>query len=91
MLVARDDRVRAVFPSRRNLLYRAGAIIIVLVWGVRLGLLLSALNVYLRDIQYLVEVAMLILFWASPIVYSWSFVVDAAVRSGLRGCTRSTC
>ena len=74
-----------------DLLYVPAAIIIVLVWGVGFGLLLSALNVYLRDIQYLVEVAMLILFWASPIVYAWSFVVETAARSGLSGCTRSTC
>jgi ABC-2 type transport system permease protein len=39
--------------------------------------------VYLRDVQYLVEVAMLIFFWASPIVYSWSFVVEAGQRLGL--------
>lgn len=46
------------------------------------GLLLSALNVYLRDIQHLVEVVLLILFWASPIVYSYSFVKQA-VGGGL--------
>jgi len=75
--------VFGLFPWSVNLLYVPAAIIIVLVWGVGFGLLLSALNVYLRDIQYLVEVAMLILFWASPIVYAWSFVVETAARSGL--------
>ncbi len=65
------------FPLSWNLLYVPAAIIIVLIYGVAFALLLSALNVYLRDIQYLVEVAMLILFWASPIVYAWSFVVNA--------------
>jgi ABC-2 type transport system permease protein len=71
------------FPLSWNLLYAAAAIVIVLVYGVALGMLLSGLNVYLRDIQYLVEVGMLIFFWASPIVYSWSFVVQAAERTGL--------
>lgn len=69
------------FPLSWNLLYVPMAIVIVLVWGVAFALLLSALNVYLRDVQYLVEVAMLILFWASPIVYSWSLVVDAIANS----------
>jgi ABC-2 type transport system permease protein len=69
------------FPMSWNLLYVPVAILIVLVYGVAFALLLSALNVYLRDIQYLVEVAMLILFWASPIVYSWSLVVTAITNS----------
>lgn len=41
------------------------------------GLLLAALNVYLRDIKHLVEVLLLVLFWASPIVYSFTMVHDA--------------
>ena len=48
----------------------------VLVWGIATGLLLSALNVYLRDIQYLTEVVMMLAMWASPIVYSWNMVKD---------------
>ncbi len=71
------------FPLSWDLLYAPAAISIVLVYGVALALLLSAWNVYLRDIQYLVEVGMLIFFWASPIVYSWSFVEQAAERSDL--------
>lgn len=63
------------FPLSWNLLYVPVAVGIVIVYAVALALLLSAVNVYLRDIQYLVEVAMLIFFWASPIVYAWSFVV----------------
>ena len=65
------------FPLSWNLLYVPVAIGIVLIYGIAFAILLSALNVYLRDIQYLVEVAMLLLFWASPIVYAWSYVVNA--------------
>jgi ABC-2 type transport system permease protein len=65
------------FPLSWNLIYVPISLGIVIVYGVAAALLLSALNVYLRDIQYLVEVAMLILFWASPIVYAWSFVTAA--------------
>lgn len=71
------------FPLSPNLLYLPAAIIIVLLYGTALAILLSGLNVFLRDIGYLVEVIMLIFFWASPIVYSWSLVVDAAQRTGL--------
>ncbi|WP_246139996.1 ABC transporter permease [Protaetiibacter larvae] len=46
------------------------------VYAFAIGLLLSALNVYLRDIQHLVEIILLVLFWASPIVYSYQLVHD---------------
>jgi ABC-2 type transport system permease protein len=66
------------FPLSWNLLYALGAIIVVVTYGTALALLLSAFNVYLRDIQYLVEVVLLIFFWASPIVYSWTEVLTVA-------------
>jgi len=50
------------------------ALALILVYGTAVGLLTSALNVYLRDVQYLVEVLLLLLMWASPIVYSWNNV-----------------
>ncbi|GAA1728749.1 ABC transporter permease [Microcella frigidaquae] len=71
------------FPLSWNLLYIPVAVAIAAVYGIALALLLSAVNVYLRDIQYLVEVGLLVFFWASPIVYSWSFVVEAGERSDL--------
>lgn len=39
-----------------------------------IGLLLSAWNVFLRDIQHIVEIALMVLFWCSPIVYSVGLV-----------------
>jgi ABC-2 type transport system permease protein len=70
------------FPISWNLLYVPVGVIIIVIYGTAIALLLAALNVYLRDIQYLVEVAMLIFFWASPIVYAWSFVVNTTVTRG---------
>jgi ABC-2 type transport system permease protein len=64
-------------PWDVNLLYAPLAVCILLAFGTALALILSAVNVYLRDIQHFVEVALLILFWASPIVYSYKFVADA--------------
>jgi ABC-2 type transport system permease protein len=82
VLVAATIALQRV-PWGWELLYVPAAVAVVLVYGLALAILLSALNVYLRDVQYLVEVAMLIFFWASPIVYSWSFVVEAGQRLGL--------
>jgi len=42
-----------------------------LVFAAALGLFLSAVNVYLRDTQHLVEVLMTAWFWACPIVYQY--------------------
>lgn len=48
------------------------AIELVLVTGV--ALLLSVLNVYLRDIQHFVRIGLQLLFYATPIIYSLSLV-----------------
>lgn len=61
-----------------RLLYLPLALAVVIVWSTALGLVLSAANVYLRDVQYLVEVALLVGMWASPIVYSWEMVTQYA-------------
>ena len=50
------------------------AFLTIVVFAATIGLLLSALNVFLRDFQHLVEVLLLVLFWASPIVYSYDMV-----------------
>ena len=52
-----------------------------LVFATALGLLLAASNVYLRDIQYLVEVTLLFWFWMTPIVYPWTKVEDQLGRA----------
>ena len=61
-------------PFHAELLYLPLALAVVLVFSVSLGLMLSAVNVYLRDFEHLVEVLLVVLFWASPIVYSYTLV-----------------
>jgi ABC-2 type transport system permease protein len=57
-----------------TLLYAPAAVATILVYGTALGFALSALNVYFRDVQHFTEIFILIFFWVSPIVYSFTFV-----------------
>ncbi|WP_245762584.1 ABC transporter permease [Mycetocola miduiensis] len=62
------------FPWSANLATAVPAFIVILLFGTGLGILLGGLNVYFRDLEHLTEVALVVLFWASPIVYSFSYV-----------------
>lgn len=53
------------------------ALIITMVMAVGLGLMLSALNVFYRDVQHFLELAFLALFWFTPIVYAYDFIGNA--------------
>ncbi|MCC2308725.1 ABC transporter permease [Cellulomonas chengniuliangii] len=64
------------FPTGARWLYLPLSLFVLLVFATAFALLLSAVNVYLRDVQYLVEIVMMIGFWLSPIVYSWTQVTD---------------
>ncbi|MCU1469707.1 MAG: rfbA [Glaciihabitans sp.] len=58
------------------------AFVVLVLFSLALALFLSAANVFLRDIKHLVEVAILVLFWASPIVYSYT-AVHSALGNGI--------
>ncbi|MFC4243522.1 ABC transporter permease [Gryllotalpicola reticulitermitis] len=73
--------ISRAFPISAGLIYLIPSLLLILVYGTAFGLLLAAVNVYLRDIQYLVEVAMLLLLWASPIVYSYTMVHQLVTKS----------
>jgi ABC-2 type transport system permease protein len=75
--------VTGSWPEPRGLLYFLPALILMLVYSIALGLLLSVLNVYLRDVQYITEILLTLMMWGSPIVYSWQMVVDVIARFGL--------
>ena len=69
--------VTGSIPTGTRLLYVPLALAVLLVYATAAALVLSAVNVYLRDVQYLVEISLTVLFWASPIVYSWELVSRA--------------
>lgn len=65
------------FPLSWNLLWVVPSLLLIICFGTAVALLLSALNVYFRDFEHLVEVVLIVIFWASPIVYSYQFVASA--------------
>jgi ABC-2 type transport system permease protein len=67
---------QGVFPTGARWLWAAYGLVVLLVWGQTLSLFFTAVNVYLRDIQYLVEIGLLLFMWVSPILYQWSFAAD---------------
>ncbi|HXY29030.1 MAG TPA: hypothetical protein VEH82_12200, partial [Acidimicrobiales bacterium] len=50
-----------------------------------MAVLLSSVNVYLRDTQHLIEVILTAWFWACPIVYSFQMQIES--RLGPKGLT----
>jgi ABC-type polysaccharide/polyol phosphate export permease len=70
-------------PTGSRLLYIPLSVAVLLVFATAIGLVLAAVNVYLRDVQYLVEISTTIFFWISPTVYSWKLVSSALNGSWL--------
>jgi ABC-2 type transport system permease protein len=64
-----------------DLLLAPLALLTLLTFGAAVGILAAAINVYLRDVQHFIEIYLMVFFWASPIVYPFTFV-HAAVGSG---------
>jgi ABC-2 type transport system permease protein len=73
--------VSGAVPTGSSLLFAPLGLLVLLVYATALALVLSAVNVYLRDMQYLVEISLTVLFWLSPIVYSWE-LVQTAIPAG---------
>jgi ABC-2 type transport system permease protein len=46
-----------------------------------IGLMLSVLNVYFRDVKHFIGISLQALFYSAPIVYPIKFVEDAATRT----------
>ncbi|MCA1691739.1 MAG: ABC transporter permease [Actinobacteria bacterium] len=66
-----------------NLALLPVAIVALVAFLVAMSLLLSAANVYLRDVQHLIEVLLLFWFWLTPIVYPVNVLYQAGYSSYL--------
>jgi len=71
------------FPTGSRWFYSALGLVVLVTYALALSLVLGAVNVYLRDVQYLVEIAIMIFMWVSPIVYFWHFVKESLARTTL--------
>jgi len=72
-------------PEWRLIPLAVVALLATAVFASALAVFLSAVNVYLRDTQHLVEVLLTAWFWACPVVYSFQRTVSAQLHA--RGIT----
>jgi ABC-2 type transport system permease protein len=70
-------------PNWGQLAFAIPALLIVVLFAAGTAILLSALNVYARDVQFVTEVGLMVLFWLTPVVYSWTTVRSAVAEAGL--------
>ncbi|MGF1598266.1 MAG: ABC transporter permease [Acidimicrobiales bacterium] len=64
------------------------ALVVTLMVATGLGLLLSAINVYFRDVQHFLELGLLTWFWFTPIVYVYQYVGSALIERWGPGAER---
>lgn len=74
-------------PALHYLPLLAAALITLLVFAGALAVFLSAVNVYLRDTQHLLELVFVAWFWATPIVYPYRTIADRLAKHGLAWVT----
>ncbi len=73
-----------------NLLFLPLAILALVMFMTAMSLFLAAANVYLRDVQHLIEVFLLFWFWLTPIVYPINFAFDVLSKRHVLGVKLST-
>ena len=64
-------------PSVFQLLAAMAAFIVVAILATGLGLLFGAVNVYFRDSENIVDMILMVVTWASPVLYMWTMARDA--------------
>jgi ABC-2 type transport system permease protein len=72
-----------VVPSPRFVWLVPLALIALLLFASALAVLLSGINVYLRDMQHLMEILLQAWFWATPVVYPFMEIFKQLNRHGL--------
>jgi ABC-2 type transport system permease protein len=73
-----------------NLLLLPVAIVALVLFMTAMCLFLAAVNVYLRDVQHLLEVFLLFWFWMTPIVYPINTALDALSKRAVLGVKLSS-
>lgn len=68
-----------------GLLAAIAGLAIIAVWGVGFGLLLAAVNVYVREVGNVLELAGFLTHWLTPMIKPWTLVRDATAGMGTLG------
>jgi ABC-2 type transport system permease protein len=58
-----------IWPDLEELPLAVLGLVMLLLFSTALGLLLAAANVYLRDVQHLIGIVLMLWFWVTPIIY----------------------
>jgi ABC-2 type transport system permease protein len=58
------------------------ALLVLIILAASLAILLSAINVYARDTQHLLEIGITVWFWMTPIIYQWRLPADKLREHG---------
>lgn len=69
-------------PNWGSLAIAVPGLLIVILFATGMAILLSAMNVYLRDVQFILDVGLMVLFWITPVLYSWHTVQDNLAEAG---------
>jgi ABC-2 type transport system permease protein len=65
-------------PDAVGLLALVAALVLTALLALGWGLLLAAVNVLFRDVENLVDLTLMVVVWASPVLYSWQRVEEVA-------------
>ncbi|MDO4791931.1 MAG: ABC transporter permease [Buchananella hordeovulneris] len=70
-------------PSLLQLAAILVAFLIVSCFALGLGLFAGALNVFYRDAENFVDLALMLVTWISPVLYTWQMVYEVAASKGM--------
>jgi ABC-2 type transport system permease protein len=71
------------WPSPAGLVWLLPALAVLILVALGFGLALAAINVYIRDVGFLVDVLLQVGFWLAPVLYSYGQVAAGAHSLGL--------
>jgi ABC-2 type transport system permease protein len=69
-------------PGPADLLWLPPALLVLVLFGLGVGLVLAALNVYVRDVAFLADIGLQLAFWMTPVIYAYGQVARAAQDAG---------
>lgn len=72
-------------PAPADLLWLMPSLFLLVVFAMAVGLVFAAVNVYVRDVGFLVDISLQVGFWLTPILYSYGQVVRGAQDFGVAG------